>query len=123
MTKGIRLNIKGDVSSPDIINDQWTSEAVSPKFLLQGPGSFTTDASGNGQDTVIHGLTYSPAYLFYVNPCYSGVATPASKWGIIDNVYVGVDSSPELITIYTAGAQPNTTYHYYYFIFVEPAAT
>lgn len=121
MTKGIRLAINTDVDRKDVANDQWTSEAVSPKFRLQDKTSVTTDGSGNATLVIPHGLGYSPVYLFYSYPTYT-TSGDLETWGIVDNGSIGVDSGPQSMTLYFSGVTPNKTYKISYFIFVEPAA-
>lgn len=126
MTDGIRTAKDGDdvsTFSPQDLN--FSSEFISPKLALQGSGQVTTDGSGNATVTIQHGLTYSPVYLVYINPCFAVVNDSfdvSNSYGLIDNNFAFVTSFPQQLRLDIQQSAVNKVHKYVYFIFVEPAA-
>lgn len=129
MTDGISVaKDTKQATDTDPNNLLFSSTFLSPKIYKQGNGSLTTDASGNGTASISHDLTYSPVYLVYINPCRSivrevhGPGSPDNIWGLIDNNFSFVTSTPQLLKLDIQNSQVNKVYNFSYFIFVDPSS-
>lgn len=130
MANGIEV-AETNLDSTNIPDKTFTSEALSPKDVIEGTGDLTTDGSGNATANVFHGLAYPPNHLFFYKPgnttavAHPGAAAwsdreKATTWGLMDNFTFTVYSDISNMHLRVSGIA-NTKYSYKYFIFVERA--
>lgn len=130
MANGIEV-AETNLDSTNLPDKTFSSEALSPKDVIEGEGTLTTDGSGNATGTVFHGLAYPPNHLFFFKPgntnavAHPGVATwidneKSTTWGLMDNFTLTVFSAEVNMSLRIVGLA-NTKYSYKYFIFVERA--
>jgi hypothetical protein len=125
MTKGARVAKPGKQANFNRPQDiLFTSEQLSPKVYKSDGGTVTTDSTGSASFVIEHDLSYSPAYLVYINPCQALVNNSysmPSSWGLVDNNFTYVTSKKNGLRVDLQDSGTNITYKYFYFIFVEAA--
>jgi len=113
----------------------YTSTKPSLKILKTGDISVTTDGSGNGIESVEHGLGFAPSY-FPFRKCtaqwtlldassYADSFVPdpgvANQWGGSYHHYLHMYTDRDNVYIQAKGAQPSTQYDFHYVLFLDPA--
>lgn len=120
-----------NIAGTDLKDMTLSSLAVSPKSVIEGDGSVTTDGGGAATTTVTHNIPYPPTSLFWYNPgntnavLHPGTTTAIDRetnktWGFMDNSTFRVIPNAVTDQVLIQGV-PNTLYRFHYFIFEEPA--
>lgn len=129
MAKGIEVS-QTNLGGTQIQDMTFSSQALSPKSVIEGDGELTTDGSGNGTGTIYHYLPYPPSHLVFFNPgnttaqLHPGASTftdreKSTTWGFMDNTTLRVIPNATSCAVLVAGI-PNTVYKYHYFILQRP---
>jgi len=113
----------------------FTTKYSTIKILKAGDISVTTDGSGNGTESVTHGLSYAPAYLAYQKCTASWPFLDANThanayvqdpgivnmWGSANNHALHVYTDSTKIYLQAKGATASTTFTIHYVLLLDLA--
>ena len=134
LSYGVKVSKPGqDVKTSENIDTQFSTKFSTLKMLTWDDVSITTNGSGDGAVSIEHDLGFAPAHYvfrkgtaqltFLDASSHANSFTPvtgcANLW--MGGNYFTVYSNPTHLVIEAAGQEPNTTYYFRYYLFIDLA--